>query len=217
MISDMLKKIFDLFFYNENYCFFCKEEKIYKNFLCKNCIDRLIKYDVEIYNDYDEKNLKKEIIYYYKSDIKNKIREFKFKDGIYLKNPFASLIYDFLDKKLLEKIDYIAYVPSSKKKLILRGYNHCKLLAIEISKYSNKPIFENLKKIKNTKSQHFLSLEERRINLKNAFEVDVDLTKKKILLIDDIHTSGSTVYECYKELKRKNCEFVWIVCLCGVM
>ncbi len=42
MISDMLKKIFDLFFYNENYCFFCKEEKIYKNFLCKNCMMKKI-------------------------------------------------------------------------------------------------------------------------------------------------------------------------------
>lgn len=45
-------------------------------------------------------------------------------------------------------MDYIAYVPSSKKKMKLRGYNHSKLLAEEISKYSNIPLFDNLRKIK---------------------------------------------------------------------
>lgn len=217
MIKVLIKKLFDLFFYNEKYCFFCKEEKSYKYFLCKDCLDNLITYDVGIYNDYDKIELKKEIVYFYKGIIKNKIREFKFEDGVYLKKPLGALLYKFLNKELLNKIDYIAYVPSSKRKILIRGYNHSKLLAIEISKYSKKPLFENLKKIKNTKTQHFLSLEERRTNLKNAFLVDVDLTDKNILLIDDIHTSGSTVYECYKELKKKNCKFVWIVCFCGVI
>ena len=43
-----------------------------------------------------------------------------------------------------------------------------------------------------------------------------DLTGKNILLLDDIHTSGATIDECYKELKKSNCNFVWAVCLCGV-
>lgn len=217
MIKKLIKNFIKIFFYNENYCFFCKSEKIYKLFLCKDCINRLIKYNSEIYNDFEENEFKKEIIYYYRGNIKEKIKEFKFKDGLYLKKPFGALVYNFLDKDLLKNIDYIAYVPSSKRKFNLRGYNHSKLIAIEISKYSKKPIFNNLKKIKNTKSQHFLTLDERRINLKDAFLVDVDLSNKKILLIDDIHTTGSTVYECCKELKRKNCKFVWVVCICGVI
>ena len=213
----MIKNFLKSFFFNEDYCFFCKENLIKTSFLCDDCISKIRRYDKEIFNDFGEDCFKKDILFYYSGMLKIKIKEFKFENGVYLKNPFGKLIYENLDKSLLEKMDYIAYVPSSKKKMKLRGYNHSKLLAEEISKYSNIPLFDNLRKIKNTKSQHFLSLEERRINLKNAFEVDVDLTKKKILLIDDIHTSGSTVYECYKELKRKNCEFVWIVCLCGVM
>ena len=148
--------------------------------------------------------------------LKIKIKEFKFENGVYLKNPFGKLIYENLDKSLLEKMDYIAYVPSSKKKIRQRGYNHSKLLAEEISKYSNIELFDKLYKIKNTKSQHFLSLEERSINLKDSFSVDGDLSGKSVLLIDDIHTSGATVEECYKELRKSNCKFVWIVCLCGV-
>lgn len=212
----MIKKFLKSFFFNENYCFFCKENIIKNSYLCEECISKIRKYDKEIFNDYGEEYFKKDILFYYSGILKIKIKEFKFENGVYLKNPFGKLIYENLDKSLIEKMDYIAYVPSSKKKMKLRGYNHSKLLAEEISKYSNIQLFDNLHKIKNTKSQHFLSLEERSVNLKNSFLVDCDLSGKNILLLDDIHTSGATIDECYKELKKSNCNFVWAVCLCGV-
>ena len=212
----MIKKFLKSFFFNENYCFFCKENIIKNSYLCEECISKIRKYDKDIFNDYGEECFKKDIIFYYSGMLKTKIKEFKFENGVYLKKPFGKLIYENLDKSLIEKMDYIAYVPSSKKKMKLRGYNHSKLLAEEISKYSNIPLFDNLRKIKNTKSQHFLSLEKRSVNLQNSFLVDCDLSGKNILLLDDIHTSGATIDECYKELKKANCNFVWAVCLCGV-
>lgn len=212
----MIKNFLKSFFFNEDYCFFCKENLIKTSFLCDDCISKIRKYDKEIFNDFGEDCFKKDILFYYSGMLKIKIKEFKFENGVYLKNPFGKLIYENLDKSLLEKMDYIAYVPSSKKKIRQRGYNHSKLLAEEISKYSNIELFDKLCKIKNTKSQHFLSLEERSINLKDSFSVDGDLSGKSVLLIDDIHTSGATVEECYKELRKSNCKFVWIVCLCGV-
>lgn len=212
----MIKNFLKSFFFNEDYCFFCKENLIKTSFLCDDCISKMRKYDKEIFNDFGEDCFKKDILFYYSGMLKIKIKEFKFENGVYLKKPFGKLIYENLDKSLLEKMDYIAYVPSSKKKIKQRGYNHSKLLAEEISKYSNIELFDKLYKIKNTKSQHFLSLEERSINLKDSFSVDGDLSGKRVLLIDDIHTSGATVEECYKELRKSNCKFVWIVCLCGV-
>lgn len=212
----MIKEFLKSFFFNEDYCFFCKENIIKNSYLCEDCLSKIRKYDKEIFNDYGEEYFKKDILFYYSGILKTKIKEFKFENGVYLKKPFGKLIYENLDKFLLEKMDYIAYVPSSKKKIRQRGYNHSKLLAEEISKYSNISLFDNLYKIKNTKSQHFLSLEERSVNLNNSFLVDCDLTEKNILLIDDIHTSGATIDECYKELKKANCNFVWAVCLCGV-
>ena len=212
----MIKNFLKSFFFNEDYCFFCKENLIKTSFLWDDCISKIRKYDKEIFNDFGEDCFKKDILFYYSGMLKIKIKEFKFENGVYLKNPFGKLIYENLDKSLLEKMDYIAYVPSSKKKIRQRGYNHSKLLAEEISKYSNIELFDKLYKIKNTKSQHFLSLEERSINLKDSFSVDGDLSGKSVLLIDDIHTSGATVEECYKELRKSNCKFVWIVCLCGV-
>ena len=212
----MIKKFLKSFFFNEDYCFFCKDNIVKDFYLCEDCLSKIRKYDKEIFNDYGEDCFKKDILFYYSGMLKTKIKEFKFENGVYLKKPFGKLIYENLDKCLLEKMDYIAYVPSSKKKIRQRGYNHSKLLAEEISKYSNIALFDKLYKIKNTKSQHFLSLEERSVNLKNSFFVDCDLTGKNVLLIDDIHTSGATIDECYKELKKANCSFVWVVCLCGV-
>lgn len=212
----MFGKFFSTFFYNEDYCFFCKESVIKNSYLCEDCILKIKRYDKDIFNDYGEEVFKKDILFCYSGIIKEKIKEFKFENGVYLKKPFGKLIFENLDKTLLEKMDYIAYVPSGKKKIKLRGYNHSKLLAEEISKYSKVPLSDDLKKIKNTKSQHFLSLEERSVNLKNSFIVEGDLTGKNVLLVDDIHTSGATVDECYNELRKANCNFVWVVCLCGV-
>lgn len=212
----MFKNFLNSFFFNEDYCFFCKENIIKDFYLCEDCISKIRKYDKDIFNDYGEECFKKDILFYYSGILKTKIKEFKFKNGVFLKKPFGELIYINLDKSLLEKMDFIAYVPSSKKKIRQRGYNHSKLLAEEISKYANIPLFYKMHKVKNTKSQHFLSLEERSVNLKDSFMVDCDLTGKNILLIDDIHTSGATIDECYKELKKSNCDFVWAVCLCGV-
>ena len=212
----MFKNFLNSFFFNEDYCFFCKENIIKDFYLCEDCISKIRKYDKDIFNDYGEECFKKDILFYYSGILKTKIKEFKFDNGVFLKKPFGELIYKNLDKSLLEKMDFIAYVPSSKKKIRQRGYNHSKLLAEEISKYANIPLFYKMHKVKNTKSQHFLSLEERSVNLKDSFMVDCDLTGKNILLIDDIHTSGATIDECYKELKKSNCDFVWAVCLCGV-
>lgn len=212
----MFKNFLNSFFFNEDYCFFCKENIIKDFYLCEDCISKIRKYDKDIFNDYGEECFKKDILFYYSGILKTKIKEFKFENGVFLKKPFGELIYKNLDKSLLEKMDFIAYVPSSKKKIRQRGYNHSKLLAEEISKYANIPLFYKMHKVKNTKSQHFLSLEERSVNLKDSFMVDCDLTGKNILLIDDIHTSGATIDECYKELKKSNCDFVWAVCLCGV-
>lgn len=213
----IFKKIFNSFFYNEKYCYFCKENISQKNYICKDCTDKLKIYQNQNLNDYDENSYKKDILFYYSGTIKEKIREFKFKDGLYLQKPFGRLIFEFLDKNLLEEIDFISYVPSTSKKLRKRGYNQSKLLAKEVCKYSSKKLFEGIYKTKDTQDQHFLSLEKRSINLKNSFLVKEDLKGKKILLIDDIHTSGATVDECYKALIAQNCEFVWIVCLCGVI
>lgn len=212
MLSRLLKNIF----FNDEYCYFCKENKINSDFLCEECKSGLFKYKGELLEDYPKSEYRKDILYYYRGTLKTKIKNFKFDDYIFLKKPLGKLIFNSLDKDLLETIDYISFVPISDKKLKDRGYNQCELLAEEVSKHSKIQVLNCLKKNVDTKDQHFLSMDERAINLNDVFSTAKNIKNKRIILIDDIHTSGNTVDECYRTLKKSGVEFVWIVCICGV-
>ena len=117
----------------------------------------------------------------------------KFKNGdAYLKEYFADLIVAKLD--VLVPIDYIAYVPMTKKAERKRGYNQAKLLAESISKRINVPVCDAIEKVKDTTAQKSLSGKDREKNLKNSFKAKSKnaLLDKNVLLIDDILTTGAT-------------------------
>ena len=94
-------------------------------------------------------------------------------------------------------------VPISRKRLKTRGYNQCYLIAKEISKILNINLENDvLVKKKNNKVQSTLNKNEREKNVQSVYKLlnKNKVKNKKILLIDDIYTTGSTVNECSKEL-----------------
>ena len=95
-------------------------------------------------------------------------------------------------------------VPLHKLRQKKRHYNHMELVAEEFCKLSGNKLDTNLvKRIKDTKPQYRLSPSERTLNLDNAFEVDTkNFIGGKILIIDDICTTGSTFAEMIKTLKK---------------
>ncbi|MCI8636957.1 MAG: ComF family protein, partial [Clostridia bacterium] len=101
--------------------------------------------------------------------------------------------------------DTIIPVPISKKRRKERGYNQSELIAKEMAKnlgieYNTDCLF----KVKNIVEQSKLNKEERQKNIQGVYELHKQnkLQNKKILLIDDIYTTGSTVNECCKILKQ---------------
>ncbi len=95
-------------------------------------------------------------------------------------------------------------VPLHKKRLKERGFNQSLLLAREISKSFSVPLdYSNLIRAKATEQQVNLSAEERKRNVAGAFEVkDRGAFKgKRVLLVDDVYTTGATIRECSKALK----------------
>jgi len=96
--------------------------------------------------------------------------------------------------------DLILYVPSHPLKNFRRGYNQSYLLACELSKKTGIPMeIELVKKVRKTESQATLNREERQKNLVGVFAVDgmrgSRLTGKRILIVDDVVTTGATVEE----------------------
>jgi ComF family protein len=101
--------------------------------------------------------------------------------------------------------DKIVPVPLHRNRLRSRGYNQAALLAKEISAHVGIPVnWDDLKRVKNTVSQVHLSASARRENLKNAFDVSRESAFEgaKVLLIDDVVTTGATMNACARALKR---------------
>lgn len=145
-------------------------------------------------------------IFQYEGEIRNLILNYKFKE----KNYKYRALVKFIEKNQkisdkMKKYDIIMPVPISKTRKKQRGYNQSDLLASELSRmlkveYS----IANLVKIKENKVQSLLNKEERIKNVENVYYINntEKVKNKKILLIDDIYTTGSTVNECSKILKQ---------------
>ena len=99
----------------------------------------------------------------------------------------------------------IVPVPLFEKREKKRKYNHMTLVAEEFAKLSGYKVnLELIKRIKDTKPQYRLSKKEREENLKNAFECNlISYEGEKLLLIDDILTTGSTMTEMIKTFQNK--------------
>lgn len=145
---------------------------------------------------------------------------YQFKYPPYLKDlakTLASLVVEHLilsgkNKEKLWENSVLAPIPVDIKKQKGRGYNQSEELAKELSEVFKIPVIsDNLIKIKSTKPQMELSKEEREKNLLGAFQIKnpAEMAGKKIFLVDDVYTTGSTMAECAKVLKSNGAKQVW--------
>lgn len=142
---------------------------------------------------------------YYGYSVKKLILDFKYKSNFNSGNYLGKLLLDKLDYINI-KFDYITYVPCSNKKLKERGFNQCEVLAKYLYESTGIACIELLKKASKIKEQKFLTAKERKKNIQNAFSLieKKKLKGKKILLIDDVITTGATLEACIRELKKIN-------------
>lgn len=112
--------------------------------------------------------------------------------------------------------DLVIPIPLHKERFLYRGFNQSEILArILCQKFSWQLSNGILKKIKSTRSQTELKSQERQTNIKDAFKVidPKSIKNKNIVLIDDIFTTGATLEEAAKTLKRAGAKTVWAITL----
>ncbi len=156
---------------------------------------------------YKEKLLTKKLIY-----------QFKYEPHIKsLATPLAEVLLEHLllvgaNAEIIWQNSVLIPVPLDQKKIKNRGYNQSEELAKGLSKTLKIPLISNnLIKIKTTLPQVELSKDERERNLQGAFAVKTpaEFADKKVFLVDDVYTTGSTMEECATVLRTGGAKQVW--------
>ena len=197
-------------------CGMCGE--INENYICNNCYENIKKIKKCVINEYNNRNFSKHLyIFRYEGIIRNKIIEYKFEDKGYLYKMFAKIILS--DKKtcnFIKKYDVIIPVPISKKRKKKRGYNQSELVANELAQKLNQDIWTDIIiKKKDNKPQSELNKLERIKNVEDIYETNkpIEVKNKKVLLLDDIYTTGSTVNEIARKLKQNQTQEIGVITL----
>lgn len=226
----MLDKLESLIMTNHN-CISCGREisDDISICLCENCQTGLIKIDGKICKkcgDISKINNENHCelcfdrnyafnssrsLYYYDSVASKIIKNLKYDGKKYLASTIAKIMAR--ESEIFDGAHVITYVPMTKEKFKLRGFNQSEEIARELANLTGKKLVDVLLNVSDGKvSQASLSKEERLKNLKDAFDVKSDMKSeiagKCVLLIDDVFTTGSTLHECSRALKKAKAKCV---------
>lgn len=148
---------------------------------------------------------------YYEGTVRDALLRYKFKGVTAYAGVFGRLVADCVRERLGGRYDLISWVPLSSERLRERGYDQAMLIALSAALELDDVAVETLRKVVNVAPQSGTgSAELRRANISGAFEcADAELVAgRRVLLIDDIITTGATVSECARILGLAGAESV---------
>ena len=146
------------------------------------------------------------------------VNAFKFRNHIWLRDDFVDWLEAVARTRFhVDRVDVVVPMPSTLSHRIDRGYNQCECLARALAKRLEKPYDPRaLRRTGSPRRQGGLTEDERRMNVVGTFKCRRDYSVSPgttVLLLDDIMTTGSTLSECAKVLKRAGASRVWCVTL----
>jgi ComF family protein len=146
----------------------------------------------------------------YEGEVKTCIRRYKFHGAEHLAPVLGERLAAAVDAQLGRDFDLVTWAPLGKKRLRQRGYDQARLLAGEVAKRMNLPQAATLEKRRDTAQQSTLTAQARQKNAKNVYRLKpgTSVRGKRILLIDDVTTTGSTLGACAQVLMEQGAAYV---------
>lgn len=199
-------------------CDACREKLVYvKEPRCKKCGKPIRQEEKEYCYDCSHRDFAFEqgkSVWLHKEPVSSSIYQFKYHNKRIYADFYAEEMFRLYGSWIKKNgIEVIIPVPLHKKRRRRRGYNQAEILAKHLAEKSGIPM--NAKAVvreKKTVPQKALNEKQRKKNLENAFAVTQRWQgEKRVLLIDDIYTTGSTMDALAKELKKKGVEKVWFL------
>ena len=170
-----------------------------RGWLCQECRESLAKHWLGVFQDTALDGCA--AAYRYHGPAGSIVRNMKYRGVAALAEPMAEHMvraYYFL---LPTGDDLVIAVPMHPKRKRLRGFNHAELLARAVAGQLSLPFADALTRTKNTVQQARLEDEDRRRNLKDSFAAGEEVRGRRVLLVDDVYTTGATAQECARALR----------------
>ena len=205
------------------YCFDCSKKLKERAEYCRRGGDKEVRRNGgESRSLLDEKESKDifcqgKALYLYKGGMKQAMYRFKYSNKREYARFFgeeAAMRYgQWIRKNQIEAIVPVPLYPGKKRK---RGYNQAEVFARELSWYTGIPIESKLiVRMKDTQPMKNLDDVERKNNMKGAFQIGkMGVKYKKILVVDDIYTTGSTIEAVAEVLSQTGVQSVFSICVC---
>jgi len=151
----------------------------------------------------------------YAGTLRDLILGYKFNNGLGRASLLAEMACAAHERNGGRTPDVIIPVPLHRKRLLWRGYNQSTELCRALGRKLNRPVpSDALVRIRHTKPQTTLGMVERRENIRAAFKADPALVKgKTVLLVDDVYTTGATLRECARTLRRAGADGLEVLVL----
>lgn len=155
-------------------------------------------------------------VFLYNTQMKQSLLRYKYYGSREYGKYYAECICRYLGRDIQNwNPDVIVPVPIHRRKQRMRGFNQAADLAEYTGEILHIPVAEDIiRKIKETRSQKKLDAKERKKNLKNAFRAVAEVRGLRILVMDDVYTTGSTVEAMTECLLEAGAESVYFVTLC---
>jgi ComF family protein len=150
----------------------------------------------------------------FEGPLREAVHLYKYRPARSLGRPLAAWMT--AQVRMISGLDQVMPVPLHRRRLRQRGFNQALLLANGVADvFGLRLVYDNLHRVRNTRPQVELSGEERARNVRNAFRLDrpAEVEGKRILLVDDVFTSGATMNECARVLKEEGAENVIVFTL----
>ncbi len=153
----------------------------------------------------------------YDKALRDAVREFKFHARHGLCRPLADLLGEVYDRDMADRgFNLVIPVPLHKRRLRERGFDQATLLARSLSKRNGLELsLYNLRRRRFTMPQYGLTLRAREANVRGAFDLKKpeQIKGRDVLLVDDVYTTGATVKECARVLRRAGAKEVGVITL----
>jgi ComF family protein len=179
------------------FCATCSEPfsgAITDTFSCANCAHRSLHFEAAV------------AVYRSRGIVRRLVHQFKYGQQQHLRHPIAGWLWETLgDPRLRGRhFDAIVPVPLHPARERERGFNQAALLAELLSRRTGIPLRHALLRVRYTTTQTAYDRQERMENLKDAFclRKNADVRGSRMLLVDDVLTTGSTLSECARVLKK---------------